>query len=111
MRIEKLFNPHLLMTTFFGRGEAPGFETREEAKRYAIFLAESLTLWATIDIVVGLTLLYVSTVVSLPWEVVQGYFAFAIGCPVMAVLGLGYGCLQHLTLRETYEIVRNYFLE
>ena len=109
MQIEKFFDPHLVAAVFTDQQPAPDYRTREGAKGYAVFLAEGLTFWSTIDIIAALTLAFVSVFVDFPIGAVGLFTFFAVGCPAIMVLGIGWGCLQHLTVQETWTIVRDYF--
>lgn len=122
MHTRKLFDPVLVGRTFvspyvprLAREEAQRsprwWESKAEARKYAWFLAEGLTFWSTIDIVAALTLVFASLFVSIPLIAILLFVAFAVGCPLIMTLGIGYGCLRHLTVRETWTIVRDYFLE
>jgi len=117
MQMQKFFNPLLVGKTFlpslFGKvsSEASWWKNKNEARKYANSLAEGLTLWSTVDIIVLLTLIVVSFFVSLPPTLFGLFIIFAIGSPIIMTVGIVYGCLKHLSLTETWTIIRNYFLE
>ncbi len=122
MQMQKVFNPLLVGKTFISpyfpswvreevRISPRWWEDKAEAKKYARFLAEGLTIWSTIDIIATATLVFMSLFISIPLVAIQLFAFFAIGCPVIMILGITYGCLCHLSLRETWTVVRDYFAE
>ena len=118
MQTQKFFDPMLVGRTFLSpyirclEEPAPRWwESKIEAKKCARLLAEGLTFWSTIDIVVTITLLFVSLFVTIPTAAILLFITVAIGCPIIMTLGIGYGCLRRLTLRETRMTIRDYFFE
>ncbi len=109
MRMNKVFNPALVIRTFTESRRSEFPSTKTEAKDYAIFLAEGLTFWATIDIIATITLLFVSLFVALPGAAILLFIAIALGSPAIMTAGIGFGCMHHLTFNETYLIIRTYF--
>lgn len=118
MRIQKIFNPALLgkvlLSPYFQRwkfSEPRYWESKAEARKYAQSLAMGLTIWSTIDIIAVVTFVFISFFVSIPPIVTLCFIAFAVGCPLIMTLGVGFGCMHHLTLQETWIEVRDYFRE
>lgn len=97
-----------MLKELFGLGQ-PGtpFPTnKQEGVAYTKELADGIKFWVKIDgIVVTLTILLwaISTIPA----ILLGFVTFfAIGCPIIMIFGFSIGCLQYLSLKECYEIVR-----
>ena len=110
MQRNKVFNPSLV----FGRcvvEVGSWWANKSAAQKYARFLAQGLTVWSTIDIVAMMTIAFISLFVQIPVTALLLFGFFALGCPLIMTLGIGCGCLTQLTAKETWTIVRDYFLE
>jgi len=116
MQLKKVFDLSLLVGTvvrkFSPHKSTPSWEdSKDEARREARSIVEGLTLWTTIDIIVILALLVVSFFFEIPTQVIMIFCFGMVGCPLIMTLGIGYGCLKHLTFGETCTIVRDYYAE
>jgi len=122
MQTKKLFNPALVGRTFVSpyipqvvwqemEHSPRWWESEAEARKYARSLGEGLTIWSTIDIIVALALVSVSFFVTVPLAAILFFATLGVGGPLIMMIGIGYGCLRHLTIRQTWAVVREYFLE
>lgn len=122
MQTRKLFDPVLVGRAFISpyiprlaweeaQRSPRWWEGKVEARKYARSLAKGLTFWSTINIVATLTLVFASLFVPIPLNAVLLFVTCAVGCPLIMTIGIGYGCLHYCTIRETWTIVREYFLE
>ena len=88
------------------RSGAPFPTNRQEGVTYTEELADSIKLWAKIDVVVVPLAILPWAAGVVPAALLGLAVVFAVGCPIIITLGFSIGCLQHLKARECYEIVR-----
>ena len=85
---------------------APFPTNKQEGVAYTEELAGGIKLWAKIDAVVVPLALLLWVAGVIPAILFGIVVLFAIGCPIIMILGFSIGCFQYLKPRECYEIVR-----
>lgn len=88
---------------------APFPTNRQEGVTYTNELANGIRYWAVIDTIViplavFIWLVGVNNIIST--VLLSFVVCFAIGCPIIMILGFSIGCLRYLKPMECYEIVK-----
>jgi len=88
------------------RPGVPFPSNKQEGVTYTEELADGIKLWAKIDAVLvplAILLWAIDTISAILLDFVT---LFAIGCPIIMILGFSIGCLRYLKLKECHEIVK-----
>lgn len=87
------------------KNQGVSFPTDERsAEDYTAELARGIKLWARIDIGI-LTCIMAIWMLGAKWYVLITMLAFAIGCPIVMILGFSIGILQFLSLKRAWALL------
>ncbi len=84
--------------------------SRQDSVMHCKQLAKGVKLWMVIDLfaVPFSTILF--TMGLIPLGLLSFLILFAVGCPIIMIIGLFFDCLRFLTIKECYEIVKSELL-
>ena len=89
------------------RPGAPFPTNVQEGVVYTEELADGIKLWKKVGVVVVPLAILLWAVDTIPAIFLGLVALFAIGCPIIMILGYSIGCLQYLKASECYGIVKN----